>query len=259
MQRILQLVLRSSYTFHGQRYDLKGRRTKIGDVDVILVTWLINNIVKLEQPVRKSHHSWRLIQVPWPTSLVCSIKNPRDNNVSPISWCNVFLLEDEISKRFLIEHFSFARRNGLLYGDVLRKAREIVSNAGAAAQPIQHVAGAVAPIAVRGRRQPRHRKKYIPWNEANMQLECPLCLTQKLKKDCILTSCEHCFCENCYKQFWSFQDRHAALCCPCCRANIQHTSKMLELPQPLPVPVEPQVADPQPVYVVVDDDVMIVI
>jgi hypothetical protein len=50
--------------------------------------------------------------------------------------------------------------------------------------------------------------------EESMEQDCPLCLEELKRAECVTTSCKHNFCVNCYEKYKKKSS------CPCCRQNV---------------------------------------
>ena len=49
--------------------------------------------------------------------------------------------------------------------------------------------------------------------QESMDQDCPLCLEELKRVDCVTTSCNHSYCESCYKKYTKSS-------CPCCRQTV---------------------------------------
>ena len=50
--------------------------------------------------------------------------------------------------------------------------------------------------------------------QTSMERDCPLCLEELKRADCVTTSCKHSFCATCYERY---QKKSS---CPCCRQRV---------------------------------------
>lgn len=50
--------------------------------------------------------------------------------------------------------------------------------------------------------------------DKSMEQDCPVCLEELKRSDCVTTSCKHSFCATCYKKYTKRS-------CPCCRQYVE--------------------------------------
>jgi hypothetical protein len=51
--------------------------------------------------------------------------------------------------------------------------------------------------------------------DKSMEQDCPVCLEELKRADCVTTSCKHSFCAKCYKKYPKQRS------CPCCRQRVE--------------------------------------
>jgi len=61
-----------------------------------------------------------------------------------------------------------------------------------------------------------HKLEKMPRSEFDkpMEQDCPVCLEELKRADCVTTSCKHSFCATCYKKYPKKRS------CPCCRQTV---------------------------------------